>query len=303
VVLISTLVIAVALGTAGALVIRAVLLHRIQAAERLAHVESYGFAEHSIIDPPQSSVRVAIRSLATRIGAKLSGGEQKERALQRLLVSAGVYGVRPNTFLGYKVLAMVLTGGLLAYATLGAGLWPPIAIGMSVYGGYLGWMVPQFLLKSRARRRLNRIELEMPELIDLLVVTVEAGLGLAAALQRSATRMKGPLGKELGITLREYDLGLTIEESLRNFVERCDAPATRALIRAVTQGQTLGIPIGQVMRRLADDLRKRRLQLVQERAQKAPLKILFPLAFLILPTIFIVVLYPALYNVMKTLGS
>jgi tight adherence protein C len=297
-----TLIIAVTIGAAGALLLRAGMLHRIRASERLARVESYGFVDPSQADAPQSSVIAGLRSLATKIGTRLGGGEEQQAELKRLLVNAGVYGVGPSTFLGYKVLASVLTGGLLLYATLGAGLWAPISVGMAAYGAYLGWMLPQFVLKSRARRRLNRVEIEMPELIDLLVVTVEAGLGLSAALQRSAPRMKGPLGQELKLTLREYELGLTIEEALRNFTDRCDAPATRALIRSVKQGQTMGIPIGKIMRGLADDLRKRRLQLVQERAQKAPLKILFPLAFLILPTIFIVVLYPALWNVMQTLG-
>ncbi len=140
-------------------------------------------------------------------------------------------------------------------------------------------------------------------MIDLLVVTLEAGLGFAAALQRSAERMRGPLAAEMRLVLHENSLGLTSEQALRNFLGRCDALAVRGFVRAVTQSETLGVSIAQVMRELAGDMRMRRRQIIEEKAQKAPIKILFPLAFLILPAIFVVVLFPGLYNIIETLGG
>jgi tight adherence protein C len=174
---------------------------------------------------------------------------------------------------------------------------------VAVYAGAMGWIAPVAILKSRARRRLERIEIELPELIDLLVVTLEAGLSFNAALVRSVERMRGPLGDEVRLALREHNLGLEMERALQNLLERCDAPAVRAFVRAVNRGESLGVSIAQVMRELATDLRTRRRQIIEEKAQKAPLKILFPLCFLILPTIFIVVLFPGMYNIYQTLGG
>ena len=118
-----------------------------------------------------------------------------------------------------------------------------------------------------------------------------------------AERMEGPLADELRLTLREQNLGLSLDRALRNMLERCDAPAVRAFVRAVAQGEVLGISLGQIMRELAGDMRTRRRQIVQEKAHKAPIKILFPLLFLILPSIFVVVLFPGLYSIMQTLSG
>ena len=194
-------------------------------------------------------------------------------------------------------------GAAFVWLMASGGSSPVMVVGGGVYAGGIAWLIPGFLLKRRATARLERIELELAELIDLLVVTLEAGLGFTAALQRAGERMQGPLGDEIRLTLREHNLGLSLDQALKKMLDRCDAPATRAFVRAVTQGEALGISIGQVMRDLAGDLRDRRRQIVQEKAQKAPVKLLFPLAFLILPVIFVVVLFPGLYQIVQTLGG
>jgi len=290
-----------AAGTALALLARAVLLPRMRTGESVSQIGAYGLGRN-VLPREGGPVSSRLGRLAARVGNRLSFGEARRKEAQKLLFGAGIYRLAPATFLGYRLLAGVGFGVALFWVSSLAG-HPLIGIPVSVYGGFIAWLVPLFVLRSRARERLRRIELEMPELIDLLVVTLEAGLGFSTALQRSAARMQGPLGQELTLTLQEYGLGLSVEQSLKNMVERGDAPAVRAFVRAVTQGQELGISIGEIMRSLGNDLRKRRRQLVEERAQKAPIKILFPLAFLILPVIFIVVLYPGLANVLEFLGS
>src|SRR5437870_4015615 len=147
---------------------------------------------------------------------------------------------------------------------------------------------------DRAKRRLGEIDYELPELIDLLVVTVEAGLGFVGALQMSAARLVGPLGEELRLTLQEQNMGLSINEALANTMARCDTPSMRSFVRSIVQGETLGVSIGQILRDLATEMRRRRKANAEERAQKAPIKILFPLVFLIFPAMFIVLLGPAL---------
>jgi tight adherence protein C len=125
------------------------------------------------------------------------------------------------------------------------------------------------------------------------VTTVEAGVGFSGSLQMAARRMHGPLGEELRLTLQEQDMGLSTEEALSNLLERADTPAMRTFVRAIIQGESLGVSIGKIMRDLATEMRKRRRQKAEERAAKAPTKMLFPLAFLIFPALFVVLLGPA----------
>ena len=156
----------------------------------------------------------------------------------------------------------------------------------------MGWYLPYVRVQRRARMRLEQIDREVPELVDLLVTTVEAGVGFAAALQLASRSIEGPLGQELRLALREQSLGLTPEEALRNLStagrQPGDArvhPGTRA--RRVARRLDRNDPA-----RPGDDMRKRRRQAAEERAQKTPTKILFPLIVLILPAMFIVTLGP-----------
>ena len=159
------------------------------------------------------------------------------------------------------------------------------------------------VLKRRARQRTEAIDYELPELIDLLVVTLEAGISFIASLQMAAERLAGPLGVELRITLQEQRMGLTTNEALKGMLDRADTPGMRTFVRSVVQGETLGTSTGQIMRNLAGEMRKRRRSMAEERAQKAPIKILFPLVFLIFPAMFIVLLGPVVYSFGKIFGG
>ena len=167
----------------------------------------------------------------------------------------------------------------------------------------MGWFLPTVVVQRRARLRLEQIDREVPELVDLLVTTVEAGVGFAAALQLASRSIEGPLGQELRLALREQSLGLTPEEALRNLSVRVESPATRAFTQALVQGESLGVSIGAILRNLAIDMRKRRRQAAEERAQKTPTKILFPLIALILPAMFIVTLGPVIMEALSFLSS
>jgi tight adherence protein C len=167
----------------------------------------------------------------------------------------------------------------------------------------LGWILPGYVVKKRARSRIDQVDREVPELVDLLVTTVEAGVAFAAGIQLAARSIRGPLGEELRLVLREQSLGLTPAEALRNLSARVDSPALRAFTQALIQGEALGVSIGKVLRELAIDMRKRRRQAAEERAQKTPTKILFPLVALILPAMFILTLGPVLARVIEFFGS
>jgi tight adherence protein C len=167
----------------------------------------------------------------------------------------------------------------------------------------MGWVLPSFLLKRRGTRRLAQIDREVPELVDLLVTTVEAGIAFSASLRLAATRFHGALGEELRLALQEQEMGLSANEALSNMLARTDTPAMRSFVRSILQGETLGVSIGKIMRDLAIEMRKRRRQRAEERVQKAPTKMIFPLVFLIFPAMFLVLLGPAVLQVIEMIGG
>ena len=289
-------------GLAIALAVRAAALPRIRAEESLGQIAAYGYRQ---TDAAEAEHQPFLPRLATRLGDLLHGdaAEQREAQTRQLLLAAGVWNVAPASFVGYRMLAGTASALLFAWLLMSAGASGIAVVAIGAYAAVIGWFAPLVILKSRARKRAERVEIELPELIDLLVVTLEAGLGFTAALQRSGERVRGPLGAEIRLALHEHNLGLSVEQSLQNVLARVNAPAVRAFVRAVTQGESLGVSIGQVMRELAGDLRMRRKQIIEEKAQKAPIKMLFPLAFLFLPAIFVVVLFPGLYEIIDTLGG
>ena len=122
-------------------------------------------------------------------------------------------------------------------------------------------------------------------------------------MQLASSRVAGPLGDELRLALQEQRMGLSTTEALSNMLGRCETPSMRSFVRSILQGETLGVSIGKIMRNLGHDMRIRRRQAAEQRAQKAPIKILFPLVFFIFPPMFIVLLFPAVYTFSHTLGS
>jgi tight adherence protein C len=147
------------------------------------------------------------------------------------------------------------------------------------------------------------IDREVPDMIDQVVVTLEAGVGFASSLQLAAERLSGPLGVEMRLTLQEQRMGLPLSQSLVHLRDRVDSFNVRSFTRAVTQGERLGVSIGAIMRELAIDMRKRRRQAAEEAARKTPVKILIPLVFFILPSMFIVLLGPAMIKIADQLGT
>lgn len=247
---------------------RAVALPRIRSAQRVAQIEAYGFA-----------------------GAVI--GPERVAAIQRTLLGAGIYNLTPERFLGLWAICAIGVPLLCVYLVVSAG--PPAFVAASEIGigTACGVALPWVMISRRARLRLEAIDYDMPELVDLLVVGVEAGMGFSAALRSACARIDGPLGAELRLMLQEQGLGASTSQALLNLLNRCETPATRSFVRTIVQGERLGVSIGTMMRALADEMRKRRRAVAEERAHKAPIKMLFPLVLLIFPSMFIVLLTPA----------
>jgi len=295
-------------GTAVALTARALVLGSVRRQQTLAQIATYGYANatpDARDKRDNAGFRAALERMATHVGTVVLPRlpDSHERQLRTLLRSAGSYRITVEAFVGYRVLAAVLMPLLLVWLLGSSGGLGARSVLVVLMFGALGWVLPWFLLKRRAAKRLQAIDLEMPELVDLLVTTVEAGVGLAGSLQFVTRRIEGPLGQELRLALQEQSMGLTIEEALENMLVRADSPALRAFVQAILQGQLLGVSLGKILRDLAVDMRKRRRQAAEERAQKAPTKILFPLVVLILPALLIVSLTGPMIGLLRSLGS
>jgi tight adherence protein C len=166
----------------------------------------------------------------------------------------------------------------------------------------LGWSLPLIYVQRRAKARLGEIDRSLPDLIDLLCVMVEAGMSFNGGLRMAAGQMKGPLANELRLTLQEQTMGLSTDEALSHMAERCQTPAMLSFVRAMSQGERMGISTGQIMRGLSHEMRARRRASAEERAQKAPIKMLIPLVFLIFPALFVVLITPAVITLVNTVS-
>ena len=293
------------LGVAVTMVARALTTPAGPSTETLEQISAYGFA---------GTLPTAVEkgpSLRTRMG-DITGatGEALSRRFSRLrgsdyrarLISAGMYTTTPERLLGTQFLGAMAS--VLVWLWLGALMGASSALlflGM-IGAGLLGWVLPMFVVDHRARERRNQVERGLPDLIDLLVVTLEAGLSFPQSLRLAATKIREPLSSEVRLTLQEQNMGLTLVEALENLLTRVDTPGVRMFSRSIAQGETMGVSTGQIMRNLAIELRKRQRAAVEERAQKAPVKILFPILFLIMPALFIVLLLPVMIVVMDVLG-
>jgi tight adherence protein C len=292
-------------AAAVTLVVSALVEPSSRRAEQLGQIEAYGYAGLEPAEADHDSfLRRAFDGLAGAVGSFSAGRIKslREDEVQRRLISAGFFRIGARRFNGYRVL-LTIGAPLVVIWLLGlAGAQTGVVIFLALAAAIMGWLVPSFVLERRTKHRLEQIDYDLPELIDLLVVTLEAGVAFAAALQFAAERLEGPLGDEVRLTIQEQSLGLTITQALENWLTRCDTPSVRSFVRSMVQGERLGVSIGQILRNLAIEMRARRQAMVEERAQKAPVKILFPLVFLIFPAMFVVLLGPAIYRLADTLG-
>ena len=284
-------------------VARAFIISRMQTAETLVQIGRYGFGGY--VEPRETpGARGFIDDVAAVVGTFFVDRLNifDEEALRKQLVMAGMYRVSPRMLMGYQALSTVAFPAAWLWLAIATGRSPALTIIGALLAAVVGWIGPTFFVRQKADARIYRIDYDMPELIDLLVVTVEAGLGLNASLQLASERLRGPLGEELRIALQEQRMGLSQLQSLENMLNRCPTDAVRSFVRAMVQGERLGVSVGLILRSLALEMRKRRRALAEEKAQKAPIKILFPLVFMIFPAMFVVILGPAVISVYKALG-
>jgi len=239
----------------------------------------------------------------TGLGRRFSGADSAERIRHKLDLAGNPAGWTVDRVVAGKVLGSmvgVVVGALVAFAMLSSPGTRTIAI---VLGTVLGFFGPSFYLYQKAYDRSARLLRELPDAIDLLTISVESGLGFDAALQQVARNTQGPLADEFSRVIREMQIGQGRSDALRALADRTNLADLRSFVSALVQADSFGIPIAQVLRVQSSEMRVKKRQRAEEKAQQVPVKITIPLIFCILPCLFIAVMGPAVISIMDNLGG
>jgi tight adherence protein C len=218
----------------------------------------------------------------------------------RILAAGMGRTLSPTSFLAIKGFCALV--GMFLGSLLGAGHGLGGLMMGAMFLGAVGFLGPDYYLTLKARGRKERVRADLPDALDLLAVSVEAGMGFDASLAKMNENMEGPLAEEFGLTLSEMRIGESRTEALKRLAERVDAQELSAFTRAIIQADQLGTSLSRILRVQAADARLRRQAAAEEKAMKAPIKMLFPTVLFIFPAMFLVILGPAILNVQKLFG-
>ena len=272
----------------------------------IKHVADYGQdRERQILDATDESLKVRVvtpvverfAKIVLRVNPKMTTDNVAYR-----LVSAGISRkISPTTFLALKGI-LPIAFGLLGLLLAGS-MSPLMTFAMVVGLGALGFIGPDYIVNSKIKSRQEKIRSQLPDALDLLAVSVEAGLGFDSAVSKLIDSLDGPLIDEFNLTLSEIRVGEARPEALRKLADRARVLELSAFTRALIQADTLGISLGRILRVQAADSRERRQSMAEERAMKAPIKMLFPTVLFIFPSMFIVTIGPAFLSLTGLFGG
>lgn len=295
------LAIVLVLGTVGVLTTERGSVSKSMAALRAMDAPDDMRAE---LDPPfVERVLQPARARFLSLGRRLTPQGRLEKIGQRLEGAGSPAGWDVNRIVSVKVLAAAvgLLVGLAVPVLMGAGV--PVIVGTAILFTVVGFFSPDLTLYQIAYNRKDQIRKDLPDALDLLTITVEAGLAFDAALTQVARNTEGPLADEFFRVLQEIQLGLTRGQALQQMADRVDVEELHIFVSAIVQADSLGIPIAQVLRIQSREMRIKRSQRAEEAAMKVPVKILFPLIFCILPALFVVVIGPAAVGIFRSFSG
>ncbi|MCI0347147.1 MAG: type II secretion system F family protein, partial [Chloroflexi bacterium] len=238
-----------------------------------------------------------------RVGRRMTPASVTERLAKDLVYAGSPVGWDAERVLALKLLSVgVLVGFAFLLGRL-AGFTPfRISIFAGLFG-FVGYYLPEWILRSKAGTRQRLMQRALPDALDLLSITVEAGLGFDAAVARVARQSGGPLGEELHRVLQEMQIGKSRSDALRDLADRTSIAELKSFVLAMVQADIFGISIAKVLQVQAREMRLKRRQRAEEQAQKVPVKIVFPLILCIFPSLFIVLLGPAVITIYENILS
>ena len=276
-------------------------------ARALAALERQGGSSRDLVAEANPSfgerIVVPLQRRALAVGRRLTGADKAERIRHRLDLAGNPRDWSVDRVVALKVIAgLTVPVCLVVYGlVLGFSLRTEVLLGL--VGLVVGFFAPDLYLYQCAAKRAEQMRKTLADAVDLLTISVEAGLGFDAAVQQVARNTDGPLAEEFARVLREMQLGKGRADALRGMAERSSVEDLQAFVGAMVQADAFGIPIGEVLRVQSSEMRLKRRQYAEEKAQEVPVKIMIPLILFILPCLFVVVMGPAVLSAMDAFGG
>jgi len=267
---------------------------------QVGSLDTHDFAERPLEGSAIDRIFLPIGKRLSQMLVSLTPIDLKAR-IQRKLVLAG----SPARWDAERIVALKIVFGLAGVigGSVLAGflpLPPAFRVGFVVLLGLVGYIAPSYEVSVMATKRQNQIRRQLADVMDLLTISVEAGLGFDAAMAQVIRNVPGPLAEEMGRLLQEIQLGVSRAEAFRHVGERTEVEELRAFVLAMVQADLFGVSIANVLRAQSKELRNKRRQRAEEQAQKIPTKLLFPMIFMILPALFIVIMGPGILQIYDT---
>ena len=243
-----------------------------------------------------------MRTLLGQIG-KYGPKQSAERLRLSIQQAGNPANLTPVMFSGMRMALFILLLVIAGAVTFGQGMPASKALMYTAVGGVLGYLLPGMWLGQQIKKRKHNITKALPDALDLLTISVEAGLAFDLALTRVADKWDNELSKEFKRALTDTRLGRSRRDALKDMAQRTGVEDVQTFVAAIIQAEQLGVSIGKILRIQSDQMRIRRRQRAEEAAHKAPILMLIPMAFLIFPSLFVVILGPAVPKLMTSLGG
>ena len=268
--------------------------------EYSGRTEVVSLEELELSQPFSQRVLLPMMEGAARFVTRFTPQQTLEQTRHKLELAGRPNNWTPSQLWGMRVVATVALGALIFLLMTISG--QPFGKRIMLAGGaaLVGFIYPQLWLGSKIRSRQGAILRALPDALDLLTICVEAGLGFDSAMSKVNEKWDDPLSQEFGRVIRDIQLGKARKDALRDMSNRMDVPDVTSFVAAIVQTEQLGVSISKVLRIQSDQMRMKRRQRAEERAHQAPVKMLFPMVFLIFPSIYIVLLGPAVLQVMDS---
>jgi tight adherence protein C len=273
-------------------------------AEATQRGEAVSLEQIELQQPFAERVLIPIIEKIGEISTRFTPQKLLQETTLKLELAGNPGRMEAATFLATRFVgAAFFGGGLLLISLLSATKWPlgrtVLVVGLFTI---IGFFFPQLWLQSRINSRQNEVRKALPDALDLLTICVEAGLGFDAAMSKVAEKWENELSVMFGRTIREVQLGKTQREALRDMADRLGLPELTSFVAAVIQSQILGVSLAKVLRIQSDQLRMKRRQFAEELAHKAPVKMIIPMALLTFPSIMIILMAPAAFQIAGAFG-
>jgi tight adherence protein C len=237
----------------------------------------------------------------TALGGRFTPVGYVDTVRQKFVYAGRVSADGVDRFLAIRVITVVMIPGWFLFVTLFLPVQGILRLGTLGLGAAMLLLGPDAMLNRKVEERQYEMQRKLPDILDLLTISVEAGLGFEQAVDRTVSSVPGPLSDEFARMLGELRAGSSRADAMRAMEGRTNVPEIRSFVLAILQADTFGVSIGRVLRAQADEMRIKRRQIAQEKAQKAPVKMLIPMVFCIFPALFVVVLGPAMINISRNL--